>query len=304
VSDEKPKLFCIDDEPAILESLVRLLGRDFEVASFTSPRQALEKLQSTTDIAIVLTDHRMPEMTGLQFLSQVKQISPATTRALLSGQIDMADMVEAINQSLIHRFIVKPWENQYLRLQMLESLANYREKKRIEVLAVTDPVTLLKNHRYFQDQLKIEVERAVRHQRSLSLIMTDIDHFKKFNDQHGHPAGDFILKSVAGRLLEGVRGLDTVARYGGEEFVVILPDTSFENALVVSERLRASFENKSFPSPDSGPVSLTISLGVASTPLHTDDANELIAIADAALYRAKRLGRNQSIGAEGSSPVD
>ncbi|MES2854770.1 MAG: GGDEF domain-containing protein, partial [Bdellovibrionota bacterium] len=187
--------------------------------------------------------------------------------------------------------------NDYLQAQMLESLfahSTLKEKRLLEKLAITDPVTLLKNHRFFQDHLRVEVERSVRHDRPVSLIMADIDQFKSYNDQFGHPAGDALLKAVSARLLTQVRSLDTVARYGGEEFAFILPDTPFDAAMLVAERIRNAFASAPFQ-PDSTLV--TLSLGVASSPIHAVSADTLIEVADKALYRAKKLGRNQSVGA-------
>lgn len=295
-----PKILCVDDEPSVLTSLDRILRADFQVLLAPSVEIGLDLLDKHRDIAIVLSDNRMPTMSGLDFLSQVQRANPVAVRALLTASVEISDFVRALNTGLVHRLILKPWENEYLRAQMLESLFTHstlREKRELERLAITDPVTLLKNHRFFQDHLRIEVERSVRHDRSLSLIMADIDHFKAFNDKYGHPAGDALLKAVSARLLSQVRTLDTVARYGGEEFAFILPDTSFESAKLVSERIRRAFESTPFIGPAPDPTFVTLSLGVASSPIHAKTAAELVTIADEALYRAKRQGRNQSVGA-------
>lgn len=296
----KPKILCIDDESSILDALVRLLKSDFIVLTATSTEQARDLLDHHRDVAIVLTDHSMPGESGVRFLRYVQTAAPDAVRALLSGQIDVNAMTDAINTAQVHRVILKPWENEYLKLQMMEALASHgvlREKRELERLSITDPVTHLRNHRYFQDYLKIEVERTVRHQRPLSLVMIDIDHFKKYNDTYGHPAGDALLRGAAKRILDQLRALDTVARYGGEEFAIVMPDTSFENAMLVSERVRKSFEKTGFIGPDGNPTFVTISLGIATAPRNATESQELVRAADAALYTAKRQGRNQSVGA-------
>jgi len=297
---EKPKILCIDDESAILSALTRLLTSDFTVLTATSTDQARELLDHHRDVAIVLTDHSMPGETGSRFLRYVATAAPDAVRAILSGQIDMTSMVDAINSAQVHRVFLKPWDNEYLKLQMVESLAAHgilREKRELERLSITDPVTQVRNHRYFQDHLKIEVERAMRHERSLSLMMIDIDHFKAFNDKHGHPAGDALLRATAKRLVEKVRGLDMVARYGGEEFSILMPDTAYENAMLVAERIRKYFAETPFTIPNGHQTLVTISIGVASAPRNATDSQALVTSADAALYTAKRQGRNQSIGA-------
>lgn len=296
----KPKILCIDDESGILDALRRVLTSEFTVLTATSTEQARDVLDHHRDVAIVLTDHSMPRESGVRFLRYVQTAAPDAVRALLSGQVDVSSMAEAINSAQVHRVILKPWDNEYLKLQMMEALASHgilREKRELERLSITDPVTHVRNHRYFQDYLKIEVERTLRHERSLSLVMIDIDHFKKYNDTYGHPAGDALLRGTARRLLDQLRALDTVARYGGEEFAIVMPDTSYENAMLVSERVRKSFEKTGFPSPDGSQTFVTISLGVATAPRNATSSQDLVRAADDALYTAKRQGRNQSVGA-------
>jgi diguanylate cyclase (GGDEF)-like protein len=171
----------------------------------------------------------------------------------------------------------------------------YESTKR---LSITDGLTKLYNHRFFQDSLKREFARCQRHQSPLSLALLDIDHFKRFNDRYGHQQGDVVLQELARTLRGQVRNLDVVARYGGEEFAVIMPDASQEVALRVAERLRAAVEGHPVEGP-TGPLLVTISLGVASVP-HAEIGVPagLIAAADRALYRAKERGRNCVVSQE------
>ncbi len=293
------KILCVDDEPSILSALTRVLGQDFTVLTAASAEQAHEVLIANPDTAVILSDQRMSGSSGLDFLKSATTQTPLATRALISGHVDMNEVAGAINSSRIHRLILKPWDNDYLRVQMLESLAEHRlrkEKSELEKMAVTDPATSLKNHRYFQDQLQVEVARAIRHMRPLSLFMIDMDHFKLFNDHHGHLAGDTLLKAIADRIVEQVRNVDIVARYGGDEFAVILPDTDLENAKMVGERMRLAFESKPFIPTEGHPTFVTISIGITSLTGPMTTAMDLVRNADSALYRAKRQGRNQSVG--------
>ncbi|MFQ5881994.1 MAG: GAF domain-containing protein [Candidatus Methylomirabilales bacterium] len=155
-------------------------------------------------------------------------------------------------------------------------------------LANTDELTGLYNHRYFYQLLGAEVKRALRYDRSLSLIMLDIDHFKQFNDRHGHLVGDEALRRLAQTLRKNSRGVDMVARYGGEEFAIILPETDLGQAAIQAERLRAAAAEQQWPEGQ-----LTISLGVAALTENMTRVEDLVREADWALYQAKAAGRNQ-----------
>lgn len=162
------------------------------------------------------------------------------------------------------------------------------------LLAITDDLTSLYNHRYFVQRLMHEVKRARRYRQPLSLLMLDIDHFKKYNDQHGHIKGNEVLKRVAALLVRESRDSDIAVRYGGEEFSIILPQTTNKDAISLAERLREQVEKEEIPHRDTQPEGkLTISIGVATFPDDTISPVELVEMADVALYRAKRLGRNR-----------
>ncbi len=165
---------------------------------------------------------------------------------------------------------------------------------KLQELSVTDGLTGAYNHRYFYAKLEEEIKRAERYGHPCSIIMSDIDHFKNYNDAHGHIEGDQVLKGVVSCIKKNVRGQDQVARYGGEEFSVILPETGKKEALDVAERIRHYIQAQAFPREETQPGgSLTISLGVAVFPENAADSKDLIEKADAALYRAKENGRNR-----------
>jgi diguanylate cyclase (GGDEF)-like protein len=188
------------------------------------------------------------------------------------------------------------------RLQVLGnqsslSLQNALLHGELERLSVTDRLTELYNHGYFRQRLEEEFQRSVRFKHTMSLIMLDIDDFKAFNDSYGHVRGDDVLKAVSGIIRFNLREMDIAARYGGEEFVVVLPETEPDGAMAVAERIREGVAECVFEVGARAPIGRTVSIGVASYPMHADSGVALLESADAAMYRAKRAGKNRVRGA-------
>lgn len=179
--------------------------------------------------------------------------------------------------------------------QLAIALQNAQLFIKTRELGYRDPLTGLFNRRYFEEALEREVRRAIRYNLPLSLLIADIDHFKIYNDNQGHHQGDNLLREVTARLTENTRQVDIVARFGGEEFVVILPMTTKTHARLVAEKLRRSVEETKIPGEEILPGGrLTISLGLAAYPEDASHPTGLIQAADAALYVAKRKGRNRT----------
>jgi diguanylate cyclase (GGDEF)-like protein len=166
------------------------------------------------------------------------------------------------------------------------------QRVRLRAMATTDAMTGLDNYRSFRLRLADEVRRAYRYGHPLSLILLDIDYFKKVNDTYGHPAGDALLKQMGAILRKSLRGIDVAARYGGEEMAIICPETAPEDACTLAERIRATVEANCFVLSEESEVWITISLGVATLPVHAAGDAALIEQADKALYAAKTGGRN------------
>ncbi|RMG67698.1 MAG: sensor domain-containing diguanylate cyclase [Nitrospirae bacterium] len=185
-------------------------------------------------------------------------------------------------------------EDMLLNLAFHSALAIEKVKLHEEVLkiAATDGLTGLYNHRTFQEKLKEELERARRFKHKVALVMFDIDHFKGFNDTYGHLKGDEILQRVACIMTDNIRTIDFAARYGGEEFALILPEVSYDGAMVVAERIRKKVEEHEL-SINGEAVSVTISGGIAIYPDDATTQEELLERADKALYLSKRTGRNR-----------
>ncbi len=181
----------------------------------------------------------------------------------------------------------------------LENLAKQLEEKNriLDNLANVDGLTEVYNHRYFQNTLEQEINRSVRNDTYIALLFIDIDHFKIFNDTHGHQTGDFILKEFAKVLKDNLRKYDTLARYGGEEFAIILPETDSESGLVVGEKLRQAIETTVFE-VNRETYQVTASFGLASGRPAVDDdfsKSDFVNMADTALYNAKNQGRNKVV---------
>ena len=171
-----------------------------------------------------------------------------------------------------------------------------RKNEALERLSTTDELTGLRNRRFLMESLSREFMRARRFRTPLTTLMFDIDHFKQINDRYGHPAGDAVLRSVANLFLRQTRATDTVGRYGGEEIVVILTQTGIGGGRAYGEICRASIADASFPIPGEKPIHATISAGVASFTPKMKTPADLLAAADAAVYRAKANGRNRIEG--------
>jgi diguanylate cyclase (GGDEF)-like protein len=182
----------------------------------------------------------------------------------------------------------------YLTTQTAVSLENADLHRRIQRQAITDELTGLSNVRHFHELLDQEIERAQRFNNHIGLVMVDIDNFKQVNDTYGHPQGDLVLKEVARVLREQSRDIDYPARYGGEEMSVILPQTDLGGAAMLAERMREAIEELTVRRLDGdGVLKMTASFGVAALPGSATDKRYLIAVADEALYRAKRSGKNR-----------
>lgn len=194
-----------------------------------------------------------------------------------------------VSRSTPHSFSGSGFE---LFMNLANQAAIAIENARLYLYAVTDEMTRVYNHRYFQQRLDEEMQRADRYDSIVSLVMMDVDHFKKFNDTYGHAEGDRVLKTVARAIQSSVREIDIVARYGGEEFVVILPEKEAEGAIVPADRIRTTIENHDFRI-NGERVPITISLGVCSYPNLASNKRDLIIRADTALYYSKGNGRNR-----------
>jgi diguanylate cyclase (GGDEF)-like protein len=279
-------ILIVDDEIEITKAIARDLRRHASVETFTDPRAALKSVREKS-YSLILSDLKMPFMNGLEFLAECRQIQPRAQRILLTAYIDLASLPDSINKAQLNFILTKPWEPSDLqevaeRFQRLGELE--RENEELRKLALTDGLTGVSNHRYFWERLDSEFSRAKRYGRPLSLIMADVDDFKKVNDVQGHQKGDEVLKSCAEALVQGQRISDTVARYGGEEFAIILPEVTRPKAIEIAERHLQKVDEL---------AGTRMSFGVASYPDDASSSTELVDKADRALLLAKSRGKHQ-----------
>ena len=176
---------------------------------------------------------------------------------------------------------------------IVKYLIKSRDFEQQYMLATTDGLTEPYNHRYFQEQIRMQVEQSKRYSNNFSLIIIDIDFFKKFNDTFGHQSGDAVLRQVAQTLKKNVRATDIVCRYGGEEMSIILPNTTKDEAFATAQKICNRVAEKTFKLTGNNETHVTISLGVSTFPFDGDTAPKIIEAADKKLYNAKNNGRNQ-----------
>jgi diguanylate cyclase (GGDEF)-like protein len=184
--------------------------------------------------------------------------------------------------------------------QISLALANLALRETLRRQAIRDGLTNLFNRRYMEETLEREISRAQRKDAGLGLLMIDIDHFKSFNDDYGHDAGDMVLREVGGLLLNRTRKEDVACRYGGEEFLIIIPETGEDDALARAEELQAALCAMHLTYHERMLREVTVSIGVAVFPRHGSNVDNLLKAADLALYAAKRAGRNRVCLAGGS----
>jgi diguanylate cyclase len=252
-------------------------------------RQVLDMIQAAAGSATTYSDSLTEASTKLEHAKDGEGL-----RGVIERLIEGAKQMELNNKKLEGRLSASKQE--------IEQLQHNLETVRVESL--TDPLTTLSNRKFFDQALDKAIAAARTNNEPLALLMSDIDHFKIFNDEYGHLTGDQVLRLVAISMKQNVKGQDITARYGGEEFVIALPNTSLPNAVTVAEHIRNAVMNKELTKRSSGERlgRVTISIGVAV--LRADDtAQSLIERADACLYKAKRNGRNCVIGETSAAPV-
>jgi diguanylate cyclase (GGDEF)-like protein len=333
VSPYRCSLLVVDDEPYILLTLAALLSNEFEVLTADSA-EAAQRLFAQREIDLVLTDQKMPRMTGVQLLEWVRQNYPKTIRLLMTGFAELEEAVDAINRGQVFRYIFKPWRTEELldtlrnasrsfllersHEQLLQELrqlnqelearvaqrtreleeANHeleQKNKMLEKLALTDPLTSLPNRRAMDRLAERELRRRDRYPSPLALGLIDVDHFKEINARYLLPGGDKVLVDLAKALQGALRNVDLLGRIGGEEFLVIAPETDMEGAVVLGERIRSTVEKTIFTHKEHViPVRVSIGFAVADEDV-TSDFEAMRHVAAAALAEAKMTGRNRCV---------
>ena len=301
-------ILIVDDEIGVRDSMnefIEMAGFNSTMAS--SAEEALEVMKTNT-IQVVITDIILPGMGGLELTKLIKRDFNSDV-IVMTGYSGDYSYEEAINMGASD-FVIKPvrLEELLLRLKRVlkeRELSQERIKmmEKLQRLAITDGLTKLHNSRSFYSQLEVEVDRFNRYRHPLSLLLLDIDHFKRYNDTFGHLEGDKVLVKISHLIKSCLRKLDTAYRYGGEEFTVILPETSCEEALLVAERIRNVVQKETFKPDGGGEISITISIGVTQY-APEEELSSFIQRADRAMYQSKQNGRNRVTAVEAEKPAD
>jgi two-component system, cell cycle response regulator len=290
------KILIVEDEPVSRRLLEATLRRwNYEVVTTIDGREAWEVLQQPEAPSLVISDWMMPDMDGLELCNKIRESGKLgyTYLIMLTARGRKEDVIEGLEAGA-DDYLTKPFDHEELRCRVKIGERIINLERRILQLANTDSLTGVLNRRAFMERIEIEVERAIREDSPLSLIMTDLDHFKNVNDQHGHQAGDLVLQEFAEQLCALSRQYDFVGRYGGEEFAICFPGADEINVSFIAERIRNQVEDlRILAAGSSCCIQITASFGAAALQRHCHESlTSLIARADAALYNAKRSGRN------------
>jgi len=310
-------ILIADDEPAIRNLVGELLTDEGHTVTLAeNGEDALEKFNRGWH-EIVFSDIRMPKMTGIELLSEVMKINENTQFIIMTSHASVENSVAALKQGAFD-YIIKPFEDLDLIIDtanraianltairkqqyLLSTLSRQNVElgdlnKKFREMAIRDGLTGLFNHRHAQDRLNEEFERSRRFGRRFSILFMDVDHFKFFNDNNGHQAGDVVLKSIADLMTNTVRESDIVARWGGEEFIIIAAETEVKQACELAERIRLAVSDHAFAHSKQQPLGIvSLSIGVATISSSTQDAQSLVKLADDAVYFAKDHGRNRTV---------
>jgi len=293
------RILIVDDDASIRELFAHFLKQSgYHAEAVPDGEQAVGRVEKDF-FDLILLDLVLPGMSGQDTFEMMKAIDPAIPVIIVTGYGSIENAVEFLKNGVVD-YLAKPVHFEEFKFRVNRAL----EEKRLKRQAITDLKTQLFNHNYFEKRLNEELGRAERYGHDISLLMVDLDNFKRYNDTYGHVAGDQVLREVGAILKRVTRDCDIPCRFGGEEFSVILPETDSAGALKVAERIRNCIENGPFDdlllAAEKG---VTASIGAASCRPNGGDecgyeAKSIIERADKALYEAKRRGRNSVCSAD------
>ncbi|MBP7175570.1 MAG: diguanylate cyclase [Thermoclostridium sp.] len=308
IDNKQVRLLIVDDTPENLEISGKILEKEsYDIYVADSGETALD-LASNVKFDLILLDIMMPVMDGFEVCRRIREkpeygsvpviflSAKAGIESVMKGfELGAVDYVrkpfnpaELVARVKIHVELKKTREE--LELQNSKLLKAYSE---MELMAVTDPLTGLFNRREMLSRIEHEIVRFNRNSLPFTIVLSDIDFFKKVNDTYGHECGDFILKSVAGTLKSTLRKQDIVSRWGGEEFLLLLPGTDPFGAAIIAEKLRKKIEDENFSFQDVI-IRITMTFGISSIS-QAQTADALVRLADKAMYTGKQAGRNRVV---------
>jgi diguanylate cyclase (GGDEF)-like protein len=300
------RMLIIDDSDKVREQIIQTLQSVSLCDNYLQARDGLEGFKILIDnlpIDLILCDLEMPRMDGFKFITMVrsrddlKNIPVIILTARETRELKIRGLEQGASD-----YVTKPFDpgelvarvKVQLKLKLLQDELK-RSNEMLKELSNTDPLTQLFNRRYMMEVLDREMQRTARKGSPISILLMDIDNFKKVNDTYGHQLGDVVLVNVASVIKKHLRTYDVAARYGGEEFVAILPETPLDEAMAAAERIRTATQQSSYANKLQN-LKVTISIGVATFPMPgLDSVDDLIRIADEGLYKAKSEGRNRVV---------
>ncbi len=305
---ENAQILLVEDQPRaatrVTEALEPLGRVDHDSGTGDFPARARNK-----DYDLVIVSLGLEGVDGLRLCSQLRSTDETRNVPILVivDENNSRELLRGLEIG-VNDYLVRPIDRNELVARARTQIRRKRYADRLRKtahlnykMATTDAVTGLYNRHFMAQHLETLLKNSAQANKEVSLMIMDIDYFKRINDAYGHAAGDQVLREFAARIVRNIRGIDLAARFGGEEFVVIMPDTDLDMAVVIAERLRAAIEATPFDvGAADGPKYITVSIGVASTRADGQESpQQLLDRADRALYRAKNEGRNQTrVGAE------
>jgi len=300
LSEERARILIVDDDQVAAASLCDALATVHEPIVVGTPQEAM-RLLVEKDFDVLIVSLTLAEADGLRLCSQTRSLE--RTRHLpivvMLQPGNEARLLRALDMG-VNDYVMRPIDanellarvrTQVKRKRYSDHLRNRLEES-IEA-AMIDPLTGLHNRRYMENHLATLVADALNTGRSLSVLLADIDHFKRINDTYGHDVGDVVLKEFSNRFRRNTRGIDLACRFGGEEFLVIMPDTNMSRAYQVGERLRVAIAADAFQVRPGLGIHMTASVGIATLECPEDTPETVFRRADSALFAAKRRGRNR-----------
>lgn len=296
----KPLILIVDDTPTNIQVLAENLIKDYRIKVAASGEDALRIIAHQGLPDLILLDVMMPDIDGYEVCRRLKN-DPQTSAIpviFVTALNEVANEEFGLNLGAMD-YITKPFYLPVVKARVRNHIRLKQMTDMLESMAWIDGLTSIPNRRRFDQMLEVEWKRAQRNHLPLGIIMVDIDHFKEYNDRHGHGEGDVCLKQVATMFAATVnRPGDLVARYGGEEFVILMPETDTDGTRQLADQLRHRIESMQIPhSGSSASRWVTVSLGYASLiPQPNQTSSALLDEADNMLYQAKNLGRNRAFG--------
>lgn len=302
ISTENGRILLIDCDHHGAERITNYLGDHHDIKVLMDPADAVHVV-AEDDFELIMVSMTLGEHDPLRVCSQIRTLERGrmVPILLIAEEADRAKVVRGLDLG-VNDFVMRPVERHELIARVKTQIKRQRYATELRQsltqtlqLAVVDDLTGLYNRRYFDRHLNMLLSKAQEQERSMALMMVDLDHFKSVNDTYGHDVGDMVLREFSERLQRNIRGVDLACRYGGEEFVVLMPDTDIILAKRVAERVRAAIADELFPIAENRGLEVTVSLGLATNADWDETPETLLKKADNALYGAKHAGRNQVV---------